>query len=105
MAAMISSTHEEPVCEIAQGILLRTQFQHFIPEVAEPAQPSTDVQRSSPPPGVHLEEIDVTYPHDGAESSQYQSSPLPDCHMTAYYYRKKRKRHSQLKRVDEGDEH
>ena len=59
MAAMISSTHEEPVRVIAQGILIGTQFQYFILEVAEPAQPSIDAQTSSPPPDVHLEEIDV----------------------------------------------
>ena len=66
MAAVISSIHEEPVREIAQGILLGTRFQHFISEVAKMAHPSTDVQRSPPFPDVHLKEIDVTYPHEGA---------------------------------------
>ena len=35
IASVISSTQEEPVREIAQGILQGTQFQHFIPEVVE----------------------------------------------------------------------
>ena len=59
---MIRSSQEEPVREIAQGILLGTQFQHFIPEVAAP-ETFGDVQRESPPHAdVHLEEVDLTYP-------------------------------------------
>ena len=67
---MISSSTEEPVRKIAQGIPLGTQFQHFIPEVVEP-KTTRDVQRSSPPhDDVHLEEVDLTYRQDGAESLQ-----------------------------------
>ena len=73
---MISSSQEEPVREIAQGILLGAQFLHFILEVAA-LDISGDVQRESPPhDDVHLEEIDLTYPQDvegfsqGAGSSQ-----------------------------------
>ncbi|XP_057517033.1 uncharacterized protein LOC130798166 [Amaranthus tricolor] len=36
IASVISSSQEEPVRDIAQGILLGTQFQHFIPEVTAP---------------------------------------------------------------------
>ena len=70
IASVISSTQEEPVREIAQGILLGTQFQHFIPEVVVP-DTTMDEQGSSPHHAdVHLEEVDLTCPDYGAGSSQ-----------------------------------
>ena len=69
IASVISSTQEEPVREIAQGILLGTQFQHFIPEVAVP-DTTMDEQGSSPHHAdVHLEKVDLTRPDYGAGSS------------------------------------
>ena len=68
---MIQSSHKEPVREIVQGMLLGTQFQHFIPEVAAESSPATAyVHVSSPPYDVHLEEIDLSYPGDVARTSQ-----------------------------------
>lgn len=111
MLTVISSSHEEDVWEISEGILLGTHFQHFIPKVAE-LETTKDMLRSSPPhTDVHLEEVDLTYLHDrvgsspGAGSSQYQSPPYTERHMTAFYYRKRRSRPSQLDRVREEDEH
>ena len=107
---MIQSSHEQPVREITQGMLLGTQFQHFIPEVAEEASPAADeVQVLSPPQDIHLEEVDLSYPEHGsgtlqARPSQYQSPPLPERHKNASYYRRRRKRPSQLERVQEEDE-
>ena len=92
------------MCKTAQGILLGTQFELFIPEVVEPTQPSTDVQ-SSPPPDIHLEEIDMTYSHEGAGSSHYKSPTFLDRHIVASYNHKRCNRRSQLERVQEGDEH
>ncbi|XP_057531444.1 uncharacterized protein LOC130809693 [Amaranthus tricolor] len=70
IASVISSTQEEPVREIAQGILLRTQFQHFILEVVVP-DTTMDEQGSSPHHAdVHLEEVDLTCPDYGVGSSQ-----------------------------------
>ena len=66
MAVVIQSSHEQPIQEIAQGMLLDTQFQHFIPEVAEKASPAAgEVQLSSPPQDVHLEQVDLSYPKHG----------------------------------------
>ncbi len=102
MAAVIRTTHKEPVREIAQGMLLGTQFQHFIPEVAAGS--------SSPAREDHLEEMDLPYLADDAgpsqptqpsQSSQYQSPPLPERHTNASYYRRRRRRPTQLDRVDE----
>ena len=109
IASVIRSTQEEPVREIAQGILLGTQFQHFIPEVAVPD--STMYEQGSSPhySDVHLEEVDLTCPDygvgssQGAGSSQYQSPPLPERHATASYYRRRRRKPSQLDRVQEED--
>ena len=71
MAVVIRSSHAEPVRKIAQGMLLGTQFQLFIPEVAEEASPTTgDVHVSSPPHDVHLEETDLSYPGDVVGISQ-----------------------------------
>ena len=68
---MIQSSHEQPVREIAQGMLLGTQFKHFIPEVAEEISPAFgDVQVSSPPQDVQLEEVDLSYPEHGSGTSQ-----------------------------------
>ena len=101
------------VREIAQGMLLGTQFQHFIPEVAEEASPASgDVHVSYPPHDVHLEEMDMSYPVDGvgtsqagpSQPSQYQSPLLPERHANTSYYRRRRRRPSQLYRVDEDDE-
>ena len=84
MAAVIGSSHEQPVREITRGMLLGTQFQHFIPEVAEEVSPAGGkVQFSSPPHEAHLEEVDLSYPEHGSGTSQagplqYQSPPLPE---------------------------
>ena len=52
-------------------MLLGTQFKHFILEVARQASPTaTDMQVSSPPHDILLEEIDLSYPSDVAGSSQ-----------------------------------
>ena len=67
---MIRSSHEESVREIAQGMLLGTQFQYFIPEVAaESTSATADVHVSSPPYNVHLEKMDLSYPGDVAGTS------------------------------------
>ena len=109
IASVIRSTQEEPVRDIAQGILHGTQFQHFISEVAVP-DTSMYEQGSSPyHDDVHLEEVDLTCPDYGAGSSQgagsshYQSPPLSECHAMASYYRRRRRKPSQLDRVQEED--
>ena len=103
MAAVIRTTHEEPVREIAQGVLLGTQFQHFIPEVpSESSTPNVDVHNASPSHDVHLEEMDLTYPVDVAgpsQASQYQSPPVSELRA----YRRRRRRPTQLDTVDEGN--
>ena len=110
---MIRSSHEESVREIAHGMLLGTQFQHFILEVAAESSPATaNVHVSSPPYDVHLKEMDLSYPSDVAGTSQagpsqpskYQSPPLPERHTNTSYYRRRRRRPDQLDRVDEGDD-
>ena len=69
IAAVISSSQEEPIRDIAQGVLLGTQLQHFIPEVVVP-DTTMDAQRSSPHHAdVYLEEVDLTCPDYGAGSS------------------------------------
>ena len=99
--------------EIAQGMLLGTQFQYFILEVAAESSPATaDVHVSSPPYDVHLEEMDLSYPGGVARTlqagpsqpSKYQSPPLTERHTNASYYRRRRRRPTQLDRVDEGDD-
>ena len=102
---MIRSSHEEPVREIAQGMLLDTQFQYFIPEVdAESSPATTDVHVSSPPYDVHFEKMDLSYPDDAvrtsAHPSKYQSPLLPERHTNTSYYRRRR---NQLDKVDEGE--
>ena len=68
---MMRYSHEEPVREIAQGMLIDTQFQHFILEVAAEASPaSADAHFSSPAYDYHLEEMDLSYPVDVAGTSQ-----------------------------------
>ena len=63
--------HEEPVREIAQSMLVGTQFQHFIPEVAAESSPATaDTHVSSPAYDYHLEEMDLSYPVDVAGTLQ-----------------------------------
>ena len=99
MAAVIHSSHEEPVREIAQGMLLGTQFQHFIPEVAAKSSPATaDLHVSSPTHDVHLEEMDLLYPDDVAGTSQAGPSQqitvlvpsLLELHTNTSYYRRRR---------------
>ncbi|CAO2836089.1 unnamed protein product [Amaranthus hypochondriacus] len=109
-AAVIQSSHEQPVREIANNILHGTQFQHFIPVVAEETSPTTlEVQPSSPAKDIHLQEVDLSYPLHGsgssqAGSSQYQSPLLPERHTNVSYYRRRRKRPSQSERVQEEDD-
>ncbi|XP_057543503.1 uncharacterized protein LOC130821735 [Amaranthus tricolor] len=88
-------SHEDPVREIAQGMLVGTQFQHFIPEVAAESSPATThMHVSSPAYDYHLEEMDLSFPVDVAgtsqagpsQPSQYQSPPLPERHLNASYY-------------------
>ena len=78
-------SHEEPVREIAQGMLVDTQFQHFIPEVAAKSSLATaDVHVSSLAYDFHLDEMDLSYPRDvtgtsragPSQPSQCQSPPL-----------------------------
>ena len=106
-------SHEEPVREIAQGMLVGTQFQHFIPEVAvESSLATADAHVSSPAYDYYLEEMDLSYPVDvvgtlqagPSQPSQYQSPPLPEQHPNASYYRMRCRRPTQLDRVDEGHE-
>ncbi|XP_057528789.1 uncharacterized protein LOC130807552 [Amaranthus tricolor] len=105
IASVIGSSQEEPVREIAQG----TQFQHFIPEVTAPHTTTYAYESSAHQPDVHLEEVDLTCPDygvgssQGATSSNYQSPPLPERHATASYYRRRRRKPSQLDRVQEED--
>ena len=110
---MIRSSHKELMKEIAQGMLLGTQLQYFLPEVAAESSPATiDVHVSSPPYNVHLEEIDLSYPGDVAgilqaglsKPSKYQSPPLPERHTNASYYRRRHRRPTHLDRADEGDD-
>ena len=84
---MMRYSHEEPVREIAQGMLVGTQFQHFTSKVAADSSPATvDTHVSFPAYDYHLEEMDLSYPVDVAETSQtgpsqpsqYQSPPLPE---------------------------
>ncbi|XP_057519959.1 uncharacterized protein LOC130800448 [Amaranthus tricolor] len=109
-AAVMRYSHEEPVREIAQGMLVGTQFQHFIPEVAaESSLATTHMHVSSPAYDYHLEEMDLSYPVDvtgtsQAAPSQYQSPPLPERHPNAFYYCKRHRRPTQLDRVDKGRE-
>lgn len=50
MVVVICSSHEDIVREIALGILLGTQFHHFILKVVEEAPPAIDkVHKLSPP--------------------------------------------------------
>ena len=102
MADVIRTTHEEPVREIAQGVLLGTQFQHFIPEVAAGS--------SSPARADHLEEMDLSYRADDAgpsqptqpsQSSHYQSPSRPNLRPSACYYRRRNRRRPNLDTVEE----
>ena len=69
-------SHKEPVREIAQGMLVSTQFQHFIPEVAAESSPATThMHVSSPAYDYHLDDIDLSYPVDVAETSQAGTIP------------------------------
>ncbi|XP_057539301.1 serine/threonine-protein phosphatase 7 long form homolog [Amaranthus tricolor] len=110
IASVISSSQEEPVWEIAQGILRGTQFQQFIPELTAPDTTMYECGSSSHhADDVHLEEVDLTCPDYGAGSSQgatsshYQSPPLPERHATASYYRRRRRKPLQLDKVQEED--
>ena len=68
-------SHEEPVREIAQGMLVGTQFQHFIPEVVAESSPVTaHTHVSSPAYDYHLEDMDRSYPVDVAGTSQFGPS-------------------------------
>ena len=105
-------SQEEPVREIAHGMLFGSQFQHFIPEVAAQHSPTTSHTHMacSPSYDYHLEEMDHSYPVDAAgtsqagpsQPSQYQSPPLPERHANASFYRRRRRRPTQLDKVDEG---
>ena len=106
---MMPYSREEPVREIPQGMLVGTQFQHFILEVdAESSTATTHTHVSSSA----YEEMDLSYPVDVAwtsqagplQPSQYQSPPLPERHSNASYYCRKCRRPTQLDRVDEGHE-
>ncbi|XP_057541456.1 uncharacterized protein LOC130820198 [Amaranthus tricolor] len=112
-ATVIRYSHKDPVREIAHGMLVGSQFQHFIPEVAAESLPTTaHTHVSSPSYDYHLEEIDLSYPLDVAgtsqagpsQPSQYQSPPLPKRHPSASYYRRRRRRPTQLDRLDKGRE-
>ncbi|XP_057523596.1 uncharacterized protein LOC130803497 [Amaranthus tricolor] len=74
IASVISSSQEEPVREIAQGILRGTQFQHFISEVTAPHTTIYEYGSSPHHADVHLEEVDLTCPDYGAGSSQGATS-------------------------------
>ena len=101
-ADVMRYSQEEPVREIAHGMLVGSQFQHFIPEVAAESSPTTAHSHvSSPAYDYHLEEMDHSYPVDAAGTSQagpsqYQSPPLPERHPNASYYRRRRRRPTQL---------
>ena len=106
-------SHNEPVREVAQGMLVGTQFHHFISKVvAESSLATADAHVSFPAYDFHLEETDLSYPVDVAETSQagpsqpsqYQSPPLPERHTIGSYYHRRRRGPIQLDRVDEGDE-
>ncbi|XP_057537628.1 uncharacterized protein LOC130815247 [Amaranthus tricolor] len=69
-AVVMRYSHEEPVREIAHGMLVGSQFQHFIPEVAAESSPTTaHTHVSSPTYDYHLEEMDHSYPVDVAGTS------------------------------------
>ena len=113
MADVMRYSHEEPVREIAHGMLVGSQFQHFIPEVAAESSTTTaHTHVSSPAYDYHLEEIDQSYPVDVAgtsqagpsQPSQYLSPPLPERHPNVSYYCRRHRRPTQLDRVDEGRE-
>ncbi|XP_057532807.1 uncharacterized protein LOC130810684 [Amaranthus tricolor] len=113
-AAVMRYSHEEPVREIAQGMLVGTQFQHFISEVTMESTPAiADVHVSSHAYDYHMEEIDLSYPVDVAgtlqarplQPSQYESANLPERHSNASYYRRRRRRLTQLNKVDKSHEH
>ncbi|XP_057540656.1 serine/threonine-protein phosphatase 7 long form homolog [Amaranthus tricolor] len=73
--AVMRYSHEEPVREIAQGMLVGTQFQHFIPEVAAESSPAiAHTHVSSLAYDYHLEEMDLSYPVDIAGTSQAEPS-------------------------------
>ncbi|XP_057532199.1 uncharacterized protein LOC130810238 [Amaranthus tricolor] len=84
-ANVMRYSQEEPVREIAHGMLVGSQFQHFIPEVA--AQHSPTISHThmacSPSYDYHLEEMDHSYSVDAAGTSR-------------------RRRPTQLDKVDEG---
>ncbi|XP_057534009.1 serine/threonine-protein phosphatase 7 long form homolog [Amaranthus tricolor] len=111
-ADVMRYSQEEPVREIAHGMLFGSQFQHFIPEVAAQHSPTTSHTHMacSPSYDYHLEEMDHSYPVDAAGTSQavpsrpsqYQSPPLPERHANASFYRRRRRRPTQLDKVDEG---
>ena len=86
-AAVMRHDHEKSVREIAQGMLVGTQFQHFIPEVvAKSSLATAHTHVSSPAYDYHLEKMDLSCPVDVAgtshagpsQPSQYQSPSLPD---------------------------
>ena len=105
---MMRYSHEELVREIAHGMLVGSQFQHFILEVAAESSTTTaHTHVSSLAYDYHLEEMDHSYPVDAAGTSQtgpsqYQSPSLPERHLNASYYRRRRRRPTQLDKVDEG---
>ncbi|XP_057529988.1 uncharacterized protein LOC130808544 [Amaranthus tricolor] len=111
--AVMRYRHKEPVREIAHGMLVGSQFQHFTLEVAVESSPTTThTHVSSSAYDYHLEEMDHSYPVDVAgtsqagplQLSQYQSPPLPEQHPNASYYSRRRRKPTQLDRVDEGRE-
>ena len=62
---MMRYNQEEPVREIAHGMLVGSQFQHFIPEVAAESSPTTaHTHVSSSAYEYHLKEMDHSYPVD-----------------------------------------
>ncbi|XP_057526211.1 uncharacterized protein LOC130805455 [Amaranthus tricolor] len=75
-ANVMRYSQEEPVREIAHGMLVGSQFQHFIPEVATQHSPTI--------------------------SHTHMSPPLPERHANASFYRRRRRRPTQLDKVDEG---
>ena len=74
---MMRYSHEELVREIAHGMLVGTQFQHFIPEVAaESSSAIADADVLSPAYDYHLEEMDLSYPFDFSYPNHHSTSPF-----------------------------
>ncbi|XP_057527478.1 uncharacterized protein LOC130806423 [Amaranthus tricolor] len=96
VAAVIHSSHEQSVpCSLAHNS--STSFQKLLRR--HHRLPTRSTSRI-PPHDAHLEKMDLSYPIDGAGTSQaepyqpsrYQSPPLPDRHTNIFYYRRRYRR-------------